>query len=814
MSDVIINVTVTEGGIIDADLSSATTIETTIEQGGILEATLIGGSKGATGDTGATGTTGAQGPIGATGAGVPDGGTDDQVLRKASATDQDTEWHTPVKADVGLSNVDNTSDAGKPVSTAQATAIGVVQTDIDNHEANTSNPHSVTKTQVGLGNADNTSDVNKPVSSATQTALDGKQTTDADLTAIAALDSATSGAIASDGAGWIKKTYAQFKTALGLVKGDVGLGSVDNTADADKPVSTAAQTALDAKQDEDADLTAIAALNSATAGMVASDGAGWIQKTYAQVKTALGLVKGDVGLGNVDNVQQQPIDSDLTTIAGLTATTDNFMVATASAWASRTPSQARTQLGLGGLATLSAVTEAEITLADNVTNDVSITKHGFVPKGTNTGKFLKDDGSWDAIPGGGDALTSSSLAQFAPTTSLQLKGVMSDETGSGLLVFGTAPAITTPTGIVKGDVGLGSVDNTSDAGKPVSTAQQTALDGKQPIDSDLTTIAGLTPTTDNFMVATASAWASRTPTQARSQMGLGAMATKGTVATADIDAGAVTYDKMQDISQAARILGRQYGGTGGDTEELTAAMAMLIIAVEGGWVGAGETWTYASGAGTNSGTFTIAGVDLTGKYAAGMKVKFTQTTVKYAFITKVAFSTDTTITIYLGTDYTIANAAISANYHSIQKAPFGFPLNPAKWALTTTSTTNRSTTSATYATLTDSLVVPIGDWIIEFKAFLYQSSAATTNSNGEVILSTDGSTLTNPALSMGNIKRSGTAATTSANGSTGFAKDYVSLAASTTFLMMGKVNSGADAINVYNTNVLTSTVIKAICAYL
>ena len=42
------------------------------------------------------------------------------------------------------------------------------------HTTNTSNPHSVTKAQVGLGNVDNTSDLNKPISTATQTALDGK----------------------------------------------------------------------------------------------------------------------------------------------------------------------------------------------------------------------------------------------------------------------------------------------------------------------------------------------------------------------------------------------------------------------------------------------------------------------------------------------------------------------------------------------------------------------------------------------------------------------------------------------------------------
>lgn len=42
------------------------------------------------------------------------------------------------------------------------------------HIANTSNPHSVTKAQVGLGNVDNTSDLNKPISTATQNALNGK----------------------------------------------------------------------------------------------------------------------------------------------------------------------------------------------------------------------------------------------------------------------------------------------------------------------------------------------------------------------------------------------------------------------------------------------------------------------------------------------------------------------------------------------------------------------------------------------------------------------------------------------------------------
>lgn len=91
--------------------------------------------------------------------------------------------HSVTKSQVGLGNCDNTSDVNKPVSTAQAAAIADAkkagtdaQGNIDTHTAKTDNPHKVTKEQVGLGNVDNTSDANKPISIATQTALDTKPT--------------------------------------------------------------------------------------------------------------------------------------------------------------------------------------------------------------------------------------------------------------------------------------------------------------------------------------------------------------------------------------------------------------------------------------------------------------------------------------------------------------------------------------------------------------------------------------------------------------------------------------------------------------
>lgn len=66
--------------------------------------------------------------------------------------------HEVTKAQVGLGNVNNTSDADKPISTAQATAIAeakaagtTAQTNLTTHIQNKSNPHGVTRDQLGLG---------------------------------------------------------------------------------------------------------------------------------------------------------------------------------------------------------------------------------------------------------------------------------------------------------------------------------------------------------------------------------------------------------------------------------------------------------------------------------------------------------------------------------------------------------------------------------------------------------------------------------------------------------------------------------------
>jgi hypothetical protein len=68
------------------------------------------------------------------GVGVPSGGTTDQALTKQSNVNYDTHWKTIDKTFVGLSNVDNTSDINKPISSATQGALNnkqnTIQTEI------------------------------------------------------------------------------------------------------------------------------------------------------------------------------------------------------------------------------------------------------------------------------------------------------------------------------------------------------------------------------------------------------------------------------------------------------------------------------------------------------------------------------------------------------------------------------------------------------------------------------------------------------------------------------------------------------------
>jgi hypothetical protein len=149
---------------------------------------------------------------------------------KASDGELTTEVNARIAADTTLQNNINTvAGALSTETTARIAGDSTNAADLTAHVNNTSNPHATTKAQVGLGNADNTSDADKPISTATQTALNAKEPT---ITA-----------------GTTSQYYRGDKTFQTLDKSAVGLSNVDNTSDVNKPVSTAQATAIGLKQD-------------------------------------------------------------------------------------------------------------------------------------------------------------------------------------------------------------------------------------------------------------------------------------------------------------------------------------------------------------------------------------------------------------------------------------------------------------------------------------------------------------------------------------------------------------------------------------
>jgi len=102
-----------------------------------------------------------------------------------------------------------------------------------------------------------------------------------------------------------------------------------------------------------------------------------------------------------------------------------------------------------------------------------------------------------------------------------------------------------------------------------------------------------------------------------------------------------------------------------------ASIAQLQVSTIAGidsWITSNDTWVFASAS-----TFTISGVDRTAIYTKGTRLKFTNSGTKYAVVVGSAFSTNTTVTIAVNTDYVIANAAITSPFYSYASNPAGYP---------------------------------------------------------------------------------------------------------------------------------------------
>jgi len=243
-----------------------------------------------------------------------------------------------------------------------------------------------------------------------------------------------------------KVTPTQLKTSLAL-------NNVDNTSDANKPISTATQSALNAKQD-----TLVSGTNIKTINGTSVLGSGNIAISSA---VAWGGVTGT--LSNQTDLQTAldgKVDEN-TAITGATKTKvtyDQKGLVTGGADA--------TTADIADSTNKRYVTDAQLVVVANTS-------------GTNTGDNATNSQYSGLAASKQDTLVSGTNIKTINSTSLL---------GSGNVAVEPTITATTSADYYRGDktfatlnkaaVGLGNVDNTSDANKPVSTAQQTALDAK------------------------------------------------------------------------------------------------------------------------------------------------------------------------------------------------------------------------------------------------------------------------------------------------------------------------------------------------
>ena len=454
--------------------------------------------------------------------------------------------HKVTKEQVGLGNVDNTADINKPVSVAQQALvdstkaelkkdIGDIEKDVTNHIADKNNPHEVNKLQVGLGNVDNTSDINKPVSNAQQAALDKLKS---DLESII-------GSTGTDLSAHLK----DFDNPHKVTKDQVGLGKVDNTADLEKPVSVATQEAINAVQsnldktnislenhiadkknphevtkeqvglgnvDNTSDLDkpvshyqqdALDELERRLQGSIDGSGSD-LSAHISDFNNPHKVTKDQVGLGNVDNTadKDKPISDATQKALDSIKTETNTIIETHIADKNNPHEVTKEQIGLGEVTNDAQVKRSEMGVAGGV---ATLNQEGKVPS-SQLPSFVDDVievDSYDNLPTTGEAgkiyvtkdtnLTyrwsgsryieiSASLA-LGETSSTAYPGDKGKETTDKVNTH--VADLNNPHKVDKAQVGLGNVDNTSDKDKPVSDAtQQLINEVKESINSGNTTI--------------------------------------------------------------------------------------------------------------------------------------------------------------------------------------------------------------------------------------------------------------------------------------------------------------------------------------
>lgn len=232
-----------------------------------------------------------------------------------------------------------------------------------------------------------------------------------------------------------------------------------------------------------------------------------------------------------------------------------------------------------------------------------------------------------------------------------------------------------------------------------------------------------------------------------------------------------------------------------------------------GWIPGTGTWSYTS---ADSPIFVASVPDADAALInVGNKIKLTQTTVKY-FIVHAKGSPSggfTPVTIYGGTDYTLANAAITSPFFSHEQSPLAFPMDPAKWTVVATDTslrTQNNPTSGTWYNLGSvTIAAPIGVWRTIVTVLPSADRAAAGLLNVFVTLSTANNSESDASMT----RKMSVSNTTLIEGSQ-VAERILGLAAKTSYFLNTKQQTSGAISNIYNDGSKQTTTIQLIDAYL